>query len=265
MTDYGTIDISMTAISTRMATLGQTLRSLLDQSYANLCIHLYLSREPYLLDKGVTELPEDIRQLQREAAGRLKIQFCPNWGPYRKLLPYLRANWGSSKLVVTVDDDTIYPPDWLEGLVAAYHTYRCVIGYRGHRINLRDGKLTPYRSWMRTRIEQNPSTLILPTGKDGILYNTAFFPVNVLNVTDALRIAPTVDDLWFRWHLSMNGIAVNVIHVDYRAGTLEETGYDSSLYMNFNMSGGNDVAVGELQNYFKARFGFDMAGLASRE
>jgi len=130
MTDYGTIDISMTSMSSRMATLGQTLRSLLDQNYANLCIHLYLSREPYLLDKGVTELPEDIQQLQREAAGRLKIQFCPNWGPYRKLLPYLRANWGSSKLVVTVDDDTIYPPDWLEGLVAAYHTYRCVIGYR---------------------------------------------------------------------------------------------------------------------------------------
>ena len=45
MTDYGTIDISMTSMSSRMATLGQTLRSLLDQNYANLCIHLYLSRE----------------------------------------------------------------------------------------------------------------------------------------------------------------------------------------------------------------------------
>lgn len=262
MTNYGTIDISMTSMSSRMATIGQTLRSMLDQSYADLRIHLYLSREPYLLDEGVTELPEDVVALQREAGDRLRIEYCPNWGPYRKLLPYLRANWGSSKLVVTADDDTIYPSDWLAGLVEAYHNHRCVIGYRGHRINVRGGKIAPYRSWMRSRIEQNPDQLILPTGKDGILYNTAFFPINVLNIADATRIAPTVDDLWFRWHLSLNRIAVNVINVDYKAGTFEETGYDSSLYLNFNKGGGNDVAVGELQNYFKEKFGFDMAELA---
>ena len=266
MTDYGTIDISMTSMSSRMGTLALTLRSLLDQSYGNLRIHLYLSREPYLLDKGVGEIPADIRALQKQAGDRLKIEFCPNWGPYRKLLPYLRKNWGYSKLVVTVDDDTIYPPDWLAGMVDAYHTYRCVIGYRGHRINVRDGMLLPYRSWMRTKIEQNPSLLILPTGKDGILYNTAFFPINVLNIADALRIAPTVDDLWFRWHLMMNGINVYVLNVDYRVGTFEETGYESSLYLNFNKSGGNDTAVQAIEEYLGTQASFSLSDmLAKRE
>ena len=237
-----------------MPTICVTLRSLLNQSYSDLCIHLYLSREPYLLDQGVPELPQDLVALQKEAEGRLKIEYCPNWGPYRKLLPYLRENWGTSKLVVTVDDDTVYPPHWLQGMVDSYDTYHCVIGYRGHRINMQDGKLMPYRSWMRTKIEENPSLYILPTGKDGILYNTAFFPINVLNIADALRIAPTVDDLWFRWHLLLNHIPVNVINVDYRAGTFEETGYESSLYLNFNKAGGNDVAIKELQTYFKDQF-----------
>ncbi|NKW91426.1 glycosyltransferase family 2 protein [Rhodobacteraceae bacterium R_SAG9] len=261
MTNYGTINISLTSMSSRIPTLHLTLGSLLEQSYDDIVINLYLSRDPYLLDKGVPELPPEILALQKEAGGRLNIEYCPNWGPYRKLLPFLHAHWGESKLVVTVDDDTIYPKNWLQGLVDAYDTYRCVIGYRGHRINIRNGEIAPYRSWMRTKIEENPSQFILPTGKDGVLYNTAFFPVNVLNLADAMRIAPTVDDLWFRWHLLLNRIPVSVINVDYRTGTLEETDYDSSLYLNFNKGGGNDEAVDKLQAYFKKKFDFSPTDL----
>ena len=259
--DYGTIDISMTSMSSRMPSLSRTLYSILRQSYGDLRIQLYLSDDAYLLDHGVPDLPRDIQTLRDEADGRLCIHRCPNWGPYRKLLPYLRANWGCSKLVATADDDTVYPETWLQGLIDAYDTYRCVIGYRGHQINVQDDEIKPYRSWMRSRINHNPGLFILPTGKDGILYNTAFFPINVLNIADAIRIAPTVDDLWFRWHLLMNRIPVHVIHVDYTAKTFEETGCKSSLYRDFNKDGGNDAAVAALQGYFTDRFGFDVVRL----
>lgn len=265
MTTLGTINISMTSMRSRLSTLSLTLRSLLDQSYDDLCVNLYLSHESYLLDEGVQSLPEEIVVLQESSEGRLKISFCPNWGPYRKLLPFLHANWGLSKLVVTADDDTIYPADWLQGLVSAYDIYRCVIGYRGHRINVRDGRIAPYRSWMRSAIEENPSSMILPTGKDGILYNTAFFPINVLNMADAMRLAPTVDDLWFRWHLLLNRIPVYLINLDYTSATFEETGYDSSLYLNYNREGGNDTAITGLQSYFAERFDVDVTALAQRD
>lgn len=264
MADFGTVDISLTSISSRLPTLPHTLRSLLRQSYGDLCVNLYLSHEPYLLDKGVEEIPEDIRALQDEAGERLKITFCPNWGPYRKLLPLLHETWGQSRLIVTVDDDTIYPETWLQGMVDAYDTHRCVIGYRGHRINVRDGRIAHYRSWMRNPLEENPDLLILPTGKDGVLYNSAFFPINVLNITDALRTAPTVDDLWFRWHLLFNRIPVYLINMDYTSDTFDETGYDSSLYLNFNLGGGNDAAIARLQDYFQDQFGVDVTAAAQR-
>lgn len=257
-TDYGTIDISLTSMSSRMSTIARTLQSMLDQDYGDLRIHLYLSRDPYLLDEGVPELPQDVAELQANSGGRLLVKYCPNWGPYRKLLPYLRENWGRSRLVVTADDDTIYPSDWLGRMVEAYDTYRCVIGYRGHRMLVRKGELAPYRSWMKSRIEENPSPLILPTGKDGILYNTAFFPIGVLNVEQAMKIAPTVDDLWFRWHLLLNNVAVNIINVDYRVGTFEETDYSSSLYLNYNKFGGNDTAIKALGEYFQSVYGRDV-------
>ena len=256
---YGTIDISLTSISSRMDTVCDTLRSLLDQDYDDLQIHLQLSREPYLLDKGVPVLPDALAALQAASGRRLRIRYCRNTGPYRKLLPYLHENWGQSKLVVTADDDTIYPRYWLSTLVEAYDTYGCVIAYRGPRIKPQGGKLPPYRSWLHNPLEENPSTLILPTGKDGILYDTAFFPINVLNIEDAMRIAPTADDLWFRWHLSLNGIHTYLINLDYKAETFTETDYDSSLYLNFNRDGRNDVAVATLESYFQQRFQFSIA------
>jgi hypothetical protein len=260
------IDISLTSISSRMATICQTLRSILDQDYdGELQVHLHLSPEPYLLDAGVPTLPRELQALQRERGGRLQIHECPNFGPYRKLLPYLHRNWGLSKLVVTADDDTVYPSDWLRGLVDAYLTYGCVIAARGHRIVVKDGKIAPYRSWMGNRIDENPSHFILPTGKDGILYNTAFFPVGVLNIKDAVKIAPTADDLWFRWHLAANGVQTHILNMDYRSGTFAETDYESSLYLNFNRGGANDVAIASLESYFEETSRFTIGGMAASE
>ena len=261
MLDLGRIDISMTSISSRLPALPQTLRSLLEQDYGNICIHLYLSKEGYLLDKGVPELSDEMVQLQKEAGERLKIHYVFNSGPYRKLLPYLRAHWGQSRLVATVDDDTIYPKDWLQTLLDAYVRYNCVIGYRGHQIKISQDQIAPYRSWMRSGVSLNPSPFILPTGKDGVLYNTAFFPTSVLNLREAMRIAPTVDDLWFRWNLAYTGISAYLINTDYRSDTFDETDYDGSLYLDFNMAGGNDKAVVEVDNFFSNNFDFKMSSL----
>lgn len=258
MNRFGTIDICLTSISSRIGSVELTLRSLLAQDYDDVHVRLYLSREPYLLDEGVPELPAALVELAASSRGRLEIVYTRNTGPYRKLIPFLQAHWGQSRLVVTVDDDTIYPRDWLSGLLAAYELYGCSVAYRGHRVNTKGDGFAPYRSWMKNTIEENPSLLILPTGKDGILYDTAFLPINILNMTDALRLAPTADDLWFRWNLAMNGVQVYVINTDYRTA-FEETGYDSSLYLNYNRDGRNDTAIQALHDYFKDHHRFSLA------
>ena len=262
MKNYGPIDVSLTSISSRIPTLPQTIRSLLEQSYSYLKVNLYLSKEPYLLDEGVPELSTKLSDLLKEAGDRFRISYVENSGPYRKLLPYLWENWGCSKTVVTVDDDTIYPSDWLEGLLEAHSIYGCVVGYRGHQVKFNKKGIAPYRQWMRSGISHNPSPLILPTGKDGILYNTAFFPSSVMNLKDALQIAPTVDDLWFRWNLALNGINTYLLNTDYESETFEETDYSSSLYLNFNRQGGNDVAIAKLEQYFSDKFNFKITDYA---
>ncbi|MDO6523493.1 hypothetical protein Q4578_18000 [Shimia thalassica] len=209
------------------------------------------------MDEGFPEIPSNLSRLQEEFSEKLEFVYCANTGPHRKLLPYLYRHWGESRLVVTADDDTIYPNNWLEQLAEAYDKFRCVIAYRGHRMLVWNGKLAPYRKWMTSRIEENPSQLILPTGKDGILYDTAFFPPNVLNIEDALMLTPTADDLWFRYHLALNRIPVFVLNTDYRT-SLEEADYETSLYLNFNRQGGNDKAIALLDDYFEKKFDFSI-------
>ncbi|QIK79660.1 hypothetical protein G7077_12825 [Sphingomonas piscis] len=220
-------------------------------------MNLYLSREPYLLDEGVPQLPTEIILLGEEFEDRLRVQYTRNTGPYRKLLPYLEENWGLSRLVVTADDDTIYPRNWLTDLLAAHQSLGCSIAFRGHRMVIEDQQFAPYRTWMRSTIVQNPSLLIVGTGKDGILYDTAFFPKSVLDIDAAMRLAPTADDLWLRWNLARNGVPTFVINTDYRT-PLDGVSYDASLYMTYNSNGGNNKAISDLDQYFQQTFNFDL-------
>lgn len=258
----GRVDVSLTSIASRLTGLDAVIGSLLAQDHDDLRVHLHLSREPHLLDTGVDALPEALRALAESEPDRLAIHWVANTGPYRKLIPYLWHHWGQSRLVVTADDDTLYPTDWLRGLVDAHDTYGCCIAQRGHAILVRDGVPAPYRGWMRTPPERNPDLLLLPTGKDGVLYDTAFFPPEVLDMPTALRIAPTVDDLWFRWHLIAAGIPVHLRRTDY-TDTLTEAEIGDSLYLSYNQAGGNDAAVDRLERHLRARFGHGVADIAA--
>ena len=115
MSVTGRIDISLTTIAPRLPTLARTLESLIAQDHDDLRVHLWISEDPHLLDTGIRDLPADIASLEAGSGGRLSIERCPNWGPYRKLVPYLRRHWGRGRLVVTADDDTILVYSAIDG------------------------------------------------------------------------------------------------------------------------------------------------------
>lgn len=253
------VTVTMTAISSRLETLPRTIESLLAQDYPDFSVRLYLSREPYLIDKGIGDTqPAELEALQQANVDKFQIQIVPNIGSYRKLIPFLIETWGERRLVATADDDTLYPPDWLQRLVTTYLSLRCVIAYRGHFIQHDGQAFTPYRSWMRSRVRRNPDILCLPTGKDGVLYDTIFFHPSVIDYRSALETAPTADDLWFKWHTAAGDVPVYLINADYRVHTFAHGGVQQGLYESFNKGGKNDEAIGRLIEYGRKRLGFDM-------
>jgi hypothetical protein len=258
--------ICLTSIRGREGALKRTLDSLLSQRMPpggrSVELNLFLSKEPYLLDRGYQKLPLFLRKrlfLSRIKPGlKLNVHWTENWGPYRKLLPLLSRltteQMSQDPFLITADDDTLYPRDWLYRLVTAQEKFACVVAFRGRQMILDQGEVAPYREWRVNDLRLlEPSLLTVPTGKDGICYRLSQLDCRVLDVEQALRIADHADDLWFKAHTLLTGTPSVLLHhkIDQQFVELTSTGVaikrgipgqmtGQSLFLSINKRGGND-------------------------
>jgi lipopolysaccharide biosynthesis glycosyltransferase len=122
---------------------------------------------------------------------------------YKKLIPALREF--PEDILITADDDCLYPFDWFAKLKASYlaapEKIHC---HRAHEI-LVDGEHYPlaYASWRKrvpaddfAGVGNNPANpaAIFPSGAGGILYPPHSLDARVFLTTD---ICPTADDIGF--------------------------------------------------------------------
>jgi hypothetical protein len=262
------VTICLTSIASRLQGLPVVVRSLLAQTYDRTRIRVYLSHDAYLIDAGVKRLPPELEELVHDTGpDKLKISFTENTGPYRKLLPELRANADPERLIVTVDDDVIYPADVVETLVAAEWVFGCPVAFRGRRMTLGGGHIEPYRRWAKERLS-GVSPLNVPTGKDGVIYRPRYLANFVLDQRAALEVAPTADDLWFKWATVLAGYPSAILN-DSLKDSFAEIGADvdsagSSLYSTFNEKGKNDRAVEALEGFARERLHQSVFGALSR-
>ena len=248
------IDISLTAISPRLARLAPVIASLLVQDPAPARVLIHLSRGPYLLDEGIADLPADLAALVDGA--RVQVIWVENTGPYRKILPWAAEHAGTDRWVVTADDDTAYPPGWLARLVAGRLATGAVTAWSGHPIVVRRGGVAGYGRWFGAVLPDGPALRVLPIGKDGVLYSGRDVPPEVLDIATAQAIAPTADDLWLRWHMARAGVMAQVVGQGVALPEVAAGG--PSLWRAFNRGGGNDAVVAALEAHFAATYGWTM-------
>lgn len=255
--------ITLTTISSRLDHIHLVIKSLLAQDFPVHAyeVRLHLSKQAYLLDQGCPTLTGELQKLEMDNQGRFSVVYVENTGPYRKILPVLNEvyEYDSDEfcrtLIVTADDDTFYPPYFLNQLYQNYLKYRCVIAYRGRSMEFDNGKLVPYNNWQR-KIEANPSLLNVPTGKDGVLYSALHFNPRITEIALAEKYAPKADDLWIKAHTLLSGVPSFIINSDLRCEFNSVTGMepDVSLYRSYNRRGGNDQAVIEIDRYLLHSF-----------
>jgi hypothetical protein len=249
------IDVSLTTISPRIARLAPVIRSILAQDMPPARVLIHLSRTPYLLDQGITDLPADLAALVDGT--RVQVVWVENTGPYRKILPWAAAHIGTDRWVVTADDDTLYPPDWLARLVSARQDTGAVTAWSGHAIVRKGARVAGYGRWFGAPLLDGPALHVLPIGKDGVLYSGRDFPPDLLDIATAQTIAPTADDLWLRWHMARAGVLAQVVGQGEALPEVAKGG--PSLWRAFNREGGNDAVVAALEAHFAETYGWTMA------
>lgn len=184
--------VSLTSFGPRINDVHLTIESLFQQSLKADRIVLCLAGS----DFSPETLPEMIKSQQRRG---LDVFFCEkDLGPYTKIFYTLKTYPDS--LLVTVDDDILYPHDMLDLLYRAHVKNPAVIPcHRAHKMTFdASGKLLPYKKWEKSTQDSQPSKLIFPTGVGGVLYSPGCFSDDVFDKEVFLKLAPNADDVWLK-------------------------------------------------------------------
>jgi glycosyltransferase involved in cell wall biosynthesis len=167
-------------------------QSFLRQTFKPDLILVNISKEPYLMDSGITNVPEWLNQRN------FNLNVVKNIGSYRKLLPAIEVATDSD-IIVTADDDVIYSDTWLELLVnAANNDPNSIICSRARLI--RRNIFKNWQNYYNWTILSSAARgiMVLPTGCGGVVYRKNLLDIDFLKDNSFLKLAPTMDDLWFK-------------------------------------------------------------------
>ena len=240
--------ISFASIPSRMNAASVCAHSLLRQSLGPDKVILWLPDD-------IDDIPTDLLRLRKHG---LDIRLTPEIGPYKKLVPALKAY--PDALIATADDDRIYPRRWFEGLREAYRAQpqflHCCSAKRMHRIE--DERLAPYAQWSVPQetpddplLFTEPSLDLLPMSGAGVLFARGLLHAEALNEEVFLNICPYADDIWYKATSLMNDVPVKKLQYANIMPIVALDSQQDALHISNLAGGGNDW---QIDNVFK-RYG----------
>jgi len=190
--------ISLTTIPERIGTVALCLNSLLRQSLKpdRLILWLSESNEPGRPVISHTSLPENLLRLVPRG---LEIRWCKDIRSYRKIIPTMDAH--PDAIIVTADDDILYPRYWLKSLFDAYQKEPQYIHcHRAHLIRYdAAGFALPYNQWAKSANGYRGHSFdLFPTSGGGVLYAPGHLHPDVLNEAAFIALCPKADDVWLK-------------------------------------------------------------------
>ena len=158
--------VSLTTYSHRINDVYLVVESMLRQSVLPNRIILWLDEDEFSGDM----LPVLLKK-QRQRG--LEIMYCKNIRSYKKIIPTLQLTKDCN--IITVDDDIIYPYDFIERSLLAYQKNKNCVYYYCGRIILHDGnRFKSYNKW--PMVESSTELFdVLPTGAGGVFYPAGCF------------------------------------------------------------------------------------------
>lgn len=205
------IVVNITTTSERLDLCAATVFSILNQKLLPDQISIWVSKEPYMSDKGISSEPDWINFFNKKN-DIIKLKYTENTGPYRKIIPALRS-YSASDTLIYCDDDVIYGREWLVKLMSMYTKYNGQFAVAS-RVRLKTKNLFgKYKSYTLFPLCTSESTLFhdfIITGVGGCIVNRNFFKDEFIFNDDFIDVAPKTDDLWISTILQISGAGIKV-------------------------------------------------------
>lgn len=233
--------VSLTTYSKRIWDVHLVLESVAQQTVLPDKVILWLAEDEFTIN----DLPLSI--ISRMNHG-LEVKFCKDLKSYKKIIPALREFTDS--LIVTLDDDIIYPPDTLELLLKEHQKHpKYIIGNRAHEVTYRNGSIMPYKRW-RKEIQESTGNVFL-TGCGGVLYPPGSLYSDVINSELFMEICPHADDVWLHFMAKLNGTEIRKANGRDFDEFVEVSVNDSPGLNKLNVDKGyNDKQIKRVVNYY---------------
>ncbi|MGL5357387.1 MAG: hypothetical protein ACRDAQ_12760, partial [Cetobacterium sp.] len=158
-------------------------------------------------------------------------------------------------IVITVDDDVLYPYDLVENMYREYlKDKNCVYFYRGHKMTFdKNNDIQKYDNWLGDYQGEEKTLLTLPTGIGGVLYPPKCFDEDIVNETLFMKLAPKADDIWFKAMTLKKNIECKKIKLNKAFGKIFiglEDGQDIALCKTNVGENQNDIQLKAVFDYY---------------
>ncbi|WP_156486202.1 glycosyltransferase family 2 protein [Marinomonas sp. TW1] len=141
------------------------------------------------------QIPRKLSELEGD---NFEIHFSETTSSHRKFINSLVLY--PEDVIVTCDDDSLYPDGWLVRLWQEHLEYPDqIIANRCNFISYDDkGIILPYKQWHKKVPPGTSHLAIMPAGYGGVLYPAHSLHSDVTNYDLFMKLAPKADDLWFK-------------------------------------------------------------------
>lgn len=193
------IIVSLTSFPARINKVWITIETLLNQTHKPQRIILWLAEEQFPDKDKVSEM------FKGQCKRGLEICYCDDLRSHKKYYYTMLNNPNS--IVITADDDMLYPEDFIEQLYNTHLKYPdCICCNWAHRIGLKtDSSFLKYSEWKHITDEEiAPALLTMAVGCEGVLYPPHSLSKRLYNKEDILSLCLSADDIW----LKMNSVVV---------------------------------------------------------
>lgn len=247
--------VSLTSYPPRIGTVAKVLDSIYAQTRKADEIVLWLAEAQFPGKEA--DLPQNLVQLMERK--RLTVRWCEDLKPHKKYFYALQEY--RDDLVVTIDDDLLYPKDMLAALYKSYLLYPdAVSSVRTHLILISEqNQIMPYDTWPK-EIDiciHEPCMQLIATGGAGTLYPPNLFGREFFNREAIQQICPLADDLWLKAMQLMSGVPVVLARsfepLRYLPGTQE----DALRQKNVSQKQ-NDAQLEKIRKWLNTKYASDI-------
>lgn len=196
------IIVSLTSYPKRFDSIYLCLKSLLLQNYKPDMIIVYLGND-------TKESDLTIRMKKLESYGiKYRIDSNNNFKSHKKYFYSMQEF--PNDIIVTADDDLIYPRNWLKTMIKTHQKYpNCIVCRRTHLIRQRGNEIMPYNTWFsQWRKVKEPSYSLLGTSGSGKLYPPKLLCAETFNYSKFMSICDGADDIWIKCMEVISGVKV---------------------------------------------------------